>query len=132
MAKGYKKYFLDTNFICSLLNVNDSNNIKAEEIFLKLPQNRKLISSELVLLELSGQKILPYSQVVAFLESQNVKFVPINRKNINEINRIYLQNNINLKPIDLSVFYFSVKYKTEILTFDQKLLKQLDKPIYKH
>lgn len=126
------RYVLDTNFICSILNSLDFLHEEAIAIFKLIEENSTFIIPFTVYLELAVQKAISLHDVKDFLKLLNIEVSMLSLDDIDTINSQYLSSAINLKPIDFSIFYVATKLKAKLLTFDEKLLKHLDKDDYKY
>lgn len=120
------KYVLDTSFISSLYKSSDVNHIKAIEIFKEIEIESEIIIPINVLLELisfnkryelSHEDLMLYGYTLASSIEVN------DEKYIFEINKFQRQYDINLKAMDMSILFCAWKYNSQLLTFDNKLLK---------
>ncbi|MFQ6049727.1 MAG: type II toxin-antitoxin system VapC family toxin [Candidatus Paceibacterales bacterium] len=121
---------LDSNVWISFLNIDDYDHKKAERVFRKLKE--KIVLTEYILLEvvtIISQKIskdLADSFIRTVIDNKDIEILASSKEFLDEIIKFYLsKKNKNLSFVDYSLLYLS--QKTEIITFDKILKKELKK-----
>ena len=121
---------LDSNVWIAFFNPDDSNHHKAQKIFLKTQE--KIGLPEYVLLEVTTILAQKMGKDIAdqFLQmaraSKDVEILPSSREFFDGVIQLYLsRTNKKLSFVDYSLLYLSGK--TNVVTFDKDLKKELEK-----
>lgn len=124
------KYILDTCFICSFLNIEDSNHNLALEIFSNLKSDSLFYLPRTVQIELNlftKKDIVIKDKLVGFLKNIHINYINIDDYFIEFIERHPIAPINNPKTIDLTVIYSSIMLNAKTLTFDRKIISGLSK-----
>lgn len=122
-----KTFVFDTNFICSFLNIDDVNHEKALKKLAYIAPEDTVFVTYTVLLELATQDIIKFETILEFMRRFEIKEISFFESDYIAINELKINEKSSLKPIDLSIYYATVKLDAQLLTFDQKLSKTLGK-----
>jgi predicted nucleic acid-binding protein len=121
------KYTLDTSFISALLKVDDHFSLEASKMFLEVGDDAIFYLPTPVILELiilSNRRIHQLKQnIKEFIHELDPIIVDINENFIDGFLTYTQENEVTLKPIDASVFFTCFQYKTQLLSFDERLIK---------
>lgn len=118
-----KTYILDTNYIQSLISVDDINHKKALLLEQKLEYPNTIIIPQLVVAELMAgpsSEILNMYDVCSELAD---KLEGTTRKDLISISKMSYKIRKKLKANDLLILAICIRLNGELVTFDKKLNK---------
>jgi len=121
------KYVFDTSFLSSLLNTKDVNHKDSLRIFMRLPDDLRIIIPASVRIEMAvyKQQRPIYSQISfqELFKELTVEYVDINDEFINSFEKFVAATKLPLKAIDYTVLFSCIETNSKLLTFDKKLEK---------
>lgn len=122
-------YVLDTNFISSFLKVDDVNHNRALELFAEHLQDTSPIIPFIVKAELYYQRegspdIKTISKFLATLDHQ---ILYIDKRLDKEFKQFITHKGFKLKAPDALILFTAIYTKSELLTFDKRLMRAFKK-----
>ena len=112
-------YIIDTSFIFSFADEDDSNYLKAREIMRNQESNSKNLVPFIVAAELSiGSNFFDF---VSLARSFSSKFINNNDKDLDFLKTIPSATARSLKANDCLILALCKRYNAKLLTFDLKL-----------
>ena len=115
-----KQYFLDTNFISSLLIQKDSLHEEALSIFEEI-KNDELYTSVIVIGELFALK--EEIDILGFINDLQIRIIEYKKEDIILLSELKNHIRTKLKANDYSILIHSLSYSLELITFDVSLSK---------
>lgn len=119
------KYTLDTSFLSSLINPEDSNHLKAKAIYEVIQVETLYISSaSFAELYFLSTKDFSIEYIEEFIENLLLEIIYFDENLLKFYKSYFKKISKNLSPIDSIIYVSSIYAKSDLITFDKKLLKQ--------